>query len=234
MTTHGFDGARAARTCATGHGEIHQGMRVTGRDKRAGFGQTLMERAMKRGLCMNENEVGGGSEFGGEGGEIAEVQFDFGGEGVERIAGREQEGGGSARVDGAGGERKQNCRIRIGDEEDSGSGREVGERRADWANYVDDVSRRENAQSGVGRREIDGETGLGNERGEERLAKIGVESVSEAGEGELAGGQSQIGVKVGANPVADEFELGAMGGGLAHLAMITRFKCRPCKTVMAI
>ena len=199
-------------------------MCVIGRDEGSGLCERAANRLVECPVDVNEDEVGGRGKFGYESREVAEAQFDFGMQGVERVAGREEKGGGSAGVDGAGGQWKQPRRMRIGDEQDAGSGRDVGKRRADGADYVKGDTGSDEAQGRIGDGEIDGETGRRNEAREEGLAEVGVEGFGEAGQGELAGGEAEIGVEVRANTLAEEFELYALSCRLSHAAIITRFK----------
>jgi len=94
-------------------------------------------------MAVNEYEIGGGGKFGGEGGQAADSNFDFRIEGLERVAGRDDQGGRSPASDGLGCEGKQYCRIGIGDEQDSGAGWNVGNGGADGADYVDPYAGRD-------------------------------------------------------------------------------------------
>ncbi len=176
---------------------------------------------MNRAVGVNEYEIGKGREFGGEGWQIADAQFDFGIEGIERVMGGEEERGSSPLGDGSGGEREQNGRIEIGDEQDAGSGWKVRRRRADRANQINLRTGDECLEGRVGRRENDGETRIGNLRRKEGTAQVWIKRGREAREEGLAGRGDEIGIEMRAHAVADEFELRALGPCLSHAAMIT-------------
>lgn len=230
MAARGLHAARAARACAARHGQVNQRVGVIGRDEGAGFGKASMERAVKRAVGVDKYDIGRGRKLGGQRWEIAETQFDLGIEGVERVAGREEKCGGAPASDGPGRKWKQRGRVGIGDEQDPGSGGEVGRRCADRADHIHPCAGGEGVQDRIGRGKIDGETGVVCARRIEGAAQVGIEGGREASEEKLAGRGNEIRIEMRAHPVADEFDPGALGEGLPHAAMITRFARRPRQT----
>ncbi len=219
----GFNGARAARAEAAGHGRPEQGQGVIGRDECARGGERVEQGLIEGFVCVNENGIRAGSEFGGQRGQAADAQFNFGIKRVQRIGAGEENGGGAPAADGAGGKRQQHGGIMVGDEEEARAWRQVGNGDSGGADHVHRNSRREESQSLVVGGEFDGKSRFGNEDGEEGLTQIGVVRGREAREKELAWRGDEVALELRADALADEFDALAVGEGLAHETIISQY-----------
>lgn len=223
VAARGFNGARAARADAAGHGRPEQGPGVIGREEGARGGERVEQGLIKGFFCVDQNGIRAGSEFGGQCGQATDAQLNFRIEGVQRIGADEEDGGGAPAVDSAGGKGQQHGGIMVGEEEEARARRQVGNGESGGADHVHRNSRREESQSRVVGGEFDGKSRFGNEDGEKCLTQVGVVRGREAREEELAGREDEIARELRADALADEFDALAVGEGLAHEMIISQY-----------